>query len=123
MSEREEDLKKIAAWSPRRPIKKFHHHGWGNGMSVTLWAPTEGATGNSKYQFQIDKTYKDKKTGEWKFSHTFYPPEILSLIPLLQEAVMFIDQLEEDKRTLAGMGEDRTNGLAYKNIYPEPEEF
>jgi len=120
---REEELRQISAWSPTKPLKKFHHHGWGNGMSVTLWCPKENAPGRKKYQLRIDKTYKDHKTGSWKFSNTYYVPDALSLIPLLQEAVMFIDQLEENKRTLLGLGEDPTNGLDYQNYKStEPEE-
>ena len=59
-----------------KPAKKL----WENGVDVAIW---ENRTG---YSLTVQKRYKDKQTGEYKVSSSYYDRDVDVLIKLLQEA-------------------------------------
>lgn len=54
------------------------------GVSVVVW-------GTSRPSISIRKTYKDKKTGEYKESKSWYPSELQDLVNCVQEVQTWIE--------------------------------
>lgn len=62
------------------PVKKWNV----KGIEVAMW---EGSTGP---RFSIQKRYKDKASGEWKESKSFFKEELSTLRTLLDDAIIFL---------------------------------
>ena len=69
----------------KKPIQTFRR----KGICISLWQS------NGKQYLKIDKTYLDKKSGEWKASDAYFPSELATLIDLLDEAEQY---LQADER-------------------------
>ena len=61
-------------------MPKPAHKLWKNGVDVAIW---ENRTG---YSLTVQKRYKDKQTGEYKVSTSYYDRDVDALIELLKEA-------------------------------------
>jgi hypothetical protein len=66
--------------SMNKPVQDFKH----KGLSVAVW-PTK----NGGYSYSIQKRYKDKQSGEWRETKSFFKEEIEALIDLLKQAVSY----------------------------------
>ena len=69
---------------PNAPIKKFKT-GISYGVDVAVWEHS----GN--YTVSIQKRYKDKRTGEYKVSTSYFPQDLAAIQQLLPQAIAFID--------------------------------
>lgn len=68
------------------------------GVEVAVW---EGRTGP---QFTIGKRYKDKNSGDWKDSKTFFDSDLEILAELIREALSWgknISNIEEPSQLVA----------------------
>ena len=74
----------------KKPIQTFRR----KGICISLWQA------NGKQYLKIDKTYLDKKSGEWKASDAYFPSELATLIDLLDEADQYVqsDELMEEAK-------------------------
>jgi len=72
--------------SMNKPVQDFKH----KGLSVAVW-PTK----NGGYSYSISKRYKDKQSGEWKETKSFFKEEAEALIDLLKQALAYGGSREE----------------------------
>jgi hypothetical protein len=61
-------------------MPKPAHKLYKNGVDVAVW---ENRTG---YSLTVQKRYKDKQTGEYKVSSSYYDKDVDALLELLKEA-------------------------------------
>ena len=69
-----------------KPVQDFKH----KGLSVAVW-PTK----NGGYSYSISKRYKDKQSGEWRETKSFFKEEAEALIDLLKQALAYGGNREE----------------------------
>lgn len=67
-----------------KPIQTFRE----KGLSVTVWPKNQ--TGDMT--FSIRKTYKDKKTDEWKESKSLFLSDLKALLGLVQQTINFAEE-------------------------------
>jgi len=72
--------------SMNKPVQDFKH----KGLSVAVW-PTK----NGGYSYSIQKRYKDKQSGEWRETKSFFKEEAEALIDLLKQALAYGGNREE----------------------------
>jgi len=68
-----------------RPLQSFNE----KGVDVAVWESSYGPT------ISIKKRFKDKKTGEWKDSKTYFPAEAAVIQKLLGQALDHIGHTNE----------------------------
>jgi hypothetical protein len=57
-----------------------------NGVKVSKWENISESTGKKSVSYSIEKSYKDKDSGEYKTSSAFFSNDIDALIQLLLKA-------------------------------------
>lgn len=81
----------------KKPLKTWKT-GLSTGLQVAAWENQSGVS------FTISKRYKDKDTGEWKESKSFYPSDLAALAHLAPAAIQFADLMwEQEKQNSAGI--------------------
>jgi hypothetical protein len=69
-------------FTPKRPVKEFHHWGWGGGVRLAVWKNP------SAYSFQVSKRIKDKE-GKYIISQTLFAEDVAALALLCNQALMW----------------------------------
>ena len=72
-----------------KPIKEFR----AGGIKASVWEnqrTTEDGQVVAQHSVRIQKSYRDKVTGEWKTSEYFYPADMAKLILVAQKAWEFV---------------------------------
>lgn len=85
-----------------KPVKRFKSS-VSYGLSIAVWQNENGAT------FSIQKTYKDKNSGEYKESKSLFANDLAAIALLAPEAIAYADSLksrepvQQDTRELVGL--------------------
>ena len=78
--------------TPRGPERKFGP--FAGGIGVAVWLNTvEGDDGTTRKARSITlspRRYRDRKTGDWKDSSSYYPGDIPALVFVLQKALEYV---------------------------------
>lgn len=69
-----------------KPVQTFKNRG----IQIAVWPSKNGS-----YTYSITKSYKDKQSGEWKETKSFFKEEAENLIELLKQAIGYGDSREE----------------------------
>jgi hypothetical protein len=81
------------------PVKKFKLRR----VEAAVWAKEED-DGYVRYSISVQKSYRDKETGEWQTTRNFFPEEAALASILIDEAVGWIAAANESGISL-GEGE------------------
>jgi len=100
-----------------KPFKRFFHVGFGRGMTVNIWAPRYE---KDMFRISLDKTYT--QDGKRRWTTYLNPEDVMSSIPLLYQAIAFIDQYNCDK-LLLGAGEDPPVAITQKSSDDDDSPF
>jgi hypothetical protein len=78
---------------PTPPIKEFRARG---GIKAAIWENKDKQDGRTftRHSIKIQRSYKDKATGEWKTTDYFRPQDLPQLILAAQEAFRFVSLVE-----------------------------
>jgi hypothetical protein len=88
-----------------KPVETFKN----KGLKVAVW-PTR----NGGYSYSINKSYKDKQTGEWKETKSFFKEEVEALIDLLKQAMGYGGSREEHENEAYVMTPPAQLGKGYE---------
>lgn len=75
----------------RKPLKTFRGYG-PNGIQVAAWKQEKGIS------FSVTKRYKDKSSGEWRESKSFFPSDLLALAAIATDAARWASEYEQQER-------------------------
>ena len=78
-----------------QPIKEFRVQG---GIKAAIWRNEVQQNGRTvvQYSIKVQRSYKDKTTGEWKTTDYFRPQDLPRLILAAQEAFRFVSLDDEE---------------------------
>lgn len=79
------------------PVKKFKLRR----VEVAVWSRTDPDDGYVRYSLTVQKSYKDKDTGEYVSSNFLFPEEAAVAAVLLPQALGWISQQSQDKKEAA----------------------
>jgi hypothetical protein len=77
------------------PIKEFRARG---GIKAAIWRNETTQDGRTvvRYSVKVQRSYKDKGTGNWKTTDYFRPQDLPSLALVAQEAFRFVSLVESE---------------------------
>lgn len=74
-----------------RPINQYRD----KGISIAKWAGREPGS----FYFSLQKTYKDKTSGEYKETKTYFENDLSTLKKLIQQALSEVEHAPETTTT------------------------
>jgi hypothetical protein len=78
------------------PVKEFRARG---GIKAAIWRNEVQQNGYTvvQHSVKIERSYKDRTTGEWKTTDYFRPQDLPRLILVAQEAFRFVSLVESEE--------------------------
>lgn len=83
-------MAKAATTGTRRPVREIRV----GGISAAIWERNEDANGNIQYSVRINKSYRDKKSDEFKNTDYYFPSDLPKLVLAAEKAFEFISLKE-----------------------------
>ena len=83
------------AQQENQPVKEFRV----GGVKAAIWKDEVQQDGRAvtRHSVKVQKSYRDKATGEWKTTEYFYPTDLPKLLLVAQKAFEFVSLRESEE--------------------------